>query len=103
MAHYNQSPVHECPEFLYDPRDHEKYAQSGDHEMKQIGLDWLAEVNSGGCHSWEDLVSLKKLWQGPLIVKGIMHVLVSFNIHCFFLFKCANRMLRKPWIAVQMA
>lgn len=93
MARYNRSPVHERPEFPYDPRDHEKYAQSGDHEMKQIGLDWLEEVNSGGCHSWEDLISLKKLWQGPLIVKGIMNVLVSliFIIHCVVLFKCSKQ------------
>jgi lactate 2-monooxygenase len=86
MARYNRSPVHERPEFPYDPRNHEKYVQSGDHEMTKIGLDWTEEVNSAGCHSWEDLVSLKKLWEGPLIVKGIMNVFVSliFIIHCFF-------------------
>ncbi|KAI0596242.1 FMN-dependent dehydrogenase [Biscogniauxia sp. FL1348] len=34
---------------------------------------WLSEIFSGNNRSWEELPLLKRLWPGPVVVKGIQH------------------------------
>ncbi|KAI5919228.1 FMN-dependent dehydrogenase [Camillea tinctor] len=34
---------------------------------------WLSEIFSGNNRSWEELSLLKRLWPGPVVVKGIQH------------------------------
>ena len=35
---------------------------------------WLAELNSGTYREWQHLETLKKLWDGPIVLKGIQTV-----------------------------
>ncbi|KAI1503247.1 FMN-dependent dehydrogenase, partial [Biscogniauxia marginata] len=34
---------------------------------------WISEVFSGNSHAWEHLDVLKRLWDGPIVLKGIQH------------------------------
>jgi len=36
--------------------------------------EWEGFVFSGAAHTWEDLELLKKVWDGPIVLKGIQHV-----------------------------
>ena len=40
----------------------------------QRSRDWLAILNSGTYRKWEHLEVLKKLWDGPIVLKGIQTV-----------------------------
>jgi isopentenyl diphosphate isomerase/L-lactate dehydrogenase-like FMN-dependent dehydrogenase len=33
---------------------------------------WLGEAFSGYAHSWEDLATLRRLWDGPVVLKGVL-------------------------------
>lgn len=35
---------------------------------------WIAEAFSGHAHTWEDLKTLRKSWDGPIVLKGILSV-----------------------------
>lgn len=80
MARYNQQPIHEHPEFPYDPVALDKKFLDGDEKTKEgifFGTEWLKECNSGLFRDWEDLRFLRDNWEGPLVVKGIQSVHVG--------------------------
>lgn len=35
---------------------------------------WIGQVFSGRAHTWEQLLFLRKHWDGPILLKGIQHV-----------------------------
>lgn len=35
---------------------------------------WISEVFSGEHHSWEDLAMLRRHWEGPIVLKGILSI-----------------------------
>ncbi|KAF8230040.1 oxidoreductase [Tricholoma matsutake] len=77
MARYNRQPIHERPEFPYDPVEIDQRYADGDEKTKDamfFGSQWLQECNSGQHHDWEDLKFLRDNWEGPLILKGIQSV-----------------------------
>lgn len=77
MARYNKQPVHERPEFPYDPVKTDKLLEEGDEKTKEntfLGMEWLKEANSGVFRDWEDLKFLQANWDGPIVLKGIQSV-----------------------------
>ncbi|KAI1161544.1 FMN-dependent dehydrogenase-domain-containing protein [Nemania serpens] len=36
-------------------------------------MAWLIEAFSGDNHSWKQLEVLKRYWDGPIVLKGILH------------------------------
>lgn len=38
----------------------------------EASQQWMADVFSGQAHPWEDLALLRKHWDGPIVLKGIM-------------------------------
>ena len=40
----------------------------------QASLYWIGEAFPGKSHAWEDIKILKKYWDGPIILKGILSV-----------------------------
>ncbi|KAI6039659.1 FMN-dependent alpha-hydroxy acid dehydrogenase [Pisolithus marmoratus] len=51
--------------------------ERGDEEAQRnisLGLEWLAEANSGAFRSWDHLKFIKDNWEGPVILKGIQRV-----------------------------
>ncbi|KEZ41998.1 hypothetical protein SAPIO_CDS6390 [Scedosporium apiospermum] len=59
-----------------DPVFREKfYARSGKTpEEDQLGASryWISEVFAAEHHSWEDLELLRELWEGPIVLKGVL-------------------------------
>ncbi|KAL8277891.1 hypothetical protein RQP46_009710 [Phenoliferia psychrophenolica] len=43
-------------------------------DIKRCSMAWLGEVNSGVFRTWKDLAFIRKNWDGPIILKGIMCV-----------------------------
>lgn len=83
MARYNRQPIHERPEFPYDPVEIDQRYADGDEKTKDamfFGSQWLQECNSGQHHDWEDLKFLRDNWEGPLILKGIQSVHVRLAL-----------------------
>ncbi|KAH8883953.1 FMN-dependent alpha-hydroxy acid dehydrogenase [Thozetella sp. PMI_491] len=35
---------------------------------------WTSDVFSGNAHRWEDLATLRKMWDGPIVLKGVLSV-----------------------------
>ncbi|KAG6818951.1 hypothetical protein H0H93_016913 [Arthromyces matolae] len=80
MARYGREPVHERPEFPYDPKAKDGLFLAGDAKTKEgvfFGAEWLKECNSGFYRDWEDLKFLRENWDGPLVLKGIQNVINS--------------------------
>ncbi|KAI0060406.1 FMN-dependent alpha-hydroxy acid dehydrogenase [Artomyces pyxidatus] len=78
MEHHNL-PVrqNDVPKFPFDAQRHRDLLQQGDAQARedtQLGMDWLAEANSGLFKSWEDLAFLRENWEGPILLKGIQSV-----------------------------
>ena len=40
--------------------------------MKQLGRNWARQIHSGLFRTWEELAFVRKHWEGPLMLKGIM-------------------------------
>ncbi|KAL7946343.1 FMN-dependent dehydrogenase [Trichoderma barbatum] len=62
-----------------DPVFRRKFAEMTDggtpEELTlQAAVYWIGTTYSGTCRSWEDLKILKKHWDGPIILKGILSV-----------------------------
>lgn len=74
MAKHNEKPTNEYLPWPYDASVYDKAYNEGDEKVKRLvklSLDWIGEINSGVFRSWDELESLKKLWDGPLVLKGI--------------------------------
>lgn len=62
-----------------DPVFRRKFAEFSDGETPescpiQASLYWCSEVFPGFTRTWEDLQILRKYWDGPIILKGILSV-----------------------------
>ncbi|KAL1686181.1 FMN-dependent dehydrogenase [Schizophyllum commune] len=61
--------------FPFDPAELDAKRANGDeHEiqMKQLGRNWARQIHSGLFRTWEELAFVRKHWEGPLMLKGIM-------------------------------
>jgi len=77
MGRYDKQPVHERPEFPYDPAKTDRLFEEGDEKTREnifLGMEWLKEANSGVFRDWEDLKFLQANWDGPIVLKGIQSV-----------------------------
>ncbi|KAJ7355646.1 oxidoreductase [Mycena albidolilacea] len=67
--------THNQPPFPFDYLGLRKKLVDQDEKAVQeaaIGMAWAQEVCSGRYRSWEDLAWLRKQWEGPLILKGVL-------------------------------
>lgn len=74
MAKHNEKPTNEYLPWPYDPSVYDKAYFDGDQEVKrrvELSLDWIGEINSGIFRNWDEIESLKALWDGPFVLKGI--------------------------------
>ncbi|KAI3573655.1 FMN-dependent dehydrogenase [Fusarium oxysporum f. sp. albedinis] len=60
-----------------DPVFRHKFAErtgggTPEDNVLEASRQWLADVFSGHAHPWEDLALLRKHWDGPIVLKGIM-------------------------------
>ena len=62
-----------------DPVFRKKFAERSEGETPegdpiQAGLYWTSEIHPGDSRSWEDLKILRKYWDGPIVLKGVLAV-----------------------------
>lgn len=62
-----------------DPVFRRKFAEMSDGDTPEdnpllASQAFIAEAFSGHAHTWEDLQVLRKLWDGPIVLKGILSV-----------------------------
>ncbi|KAF4988180.1 hypothetical protein FDECE_15156 [Fusarium decemcellulare] len=62
-----------------DPIFRAKFADKNNGDMPEdnplaASRYWISEVFSGEHHSWEDLALLRKHWDGPIVLKGVLSV-----------------------------
>ena len=60
-----------------DPVFRRKFAERTDGDTPeenklQAGMYWCSEIFSGASRSWEDLKVLRKHWDGPIVLKGVL-------------------------------
>lgn len=60
-----------------DPVFRKKFAEQNDGDTPEENVIsasryWISETFSGNAHSWEDLKLLRKHWDGPIVLKGIL-------------------------------
>ncbi|KAH6970656.1 FMN-dependent dehydrogenase [Ilyonectria sp. MPI-CAGE-AT-0026] len=60
-----------------DPVFRHKFAErtgggTPEDKVLEASQQWIADVFSGQAHPWEDLALLRKHWDGPIVLKGIM-------------------------------
>ncbi|KAF9005345.1 FMN-dependent alpha-hydroxy acid dehydrogenase [Hymenopellis radicata] len=63
--------------YPFDPAALDAKRAAGDeHEiqMKMLGRNWSREIHSGLFRTWDELAFVRKHWEGPLIIKGILAV-----------------------------
>ncbi|KAK0488961.1 FMN-dependent alpha-hydroxy acid dehydrogenase [Armillaria novae-zelandiae] len=53
--------------FPFDPADTEI-------QMQVLGKNWSRQIHSGLFRTWDELAFVRKHWEGPLILKGILSV-----------------------------
>ncbi|TFB04810.1 hypothetical protein CCMA1212_002716 [Trichoderma ghanense] len=68
-----------CANGFADPVFRRKFAEMSDggtpeENTVQASVYWIGEAFPGSSHSWEDIKILKKYWDGPIILKGILSV-----------------------------
>lgn len=64
---------------LSDPVFRRKFAEANDGETpeeNELGAvaAWLATAYSGHAHTWADLAVLRRHWEGPIVLKGVLSV-----------------------------
>ncbi|EIM87178.1 FMN-dependent alpha-hydroxy acid dehydrogenase [Stereum hirsutum FP-91666 SS1] len=78
MATQNLAPRNdERVPFPFDPAVCDAKRELGDEhekEMKVLGRNWSRQIHSGLFRTWEELEFVRKHWEGPLVLKGILHV-----------------------------
>ncbi|KAG6362975.1 hypothetical protein INS49_008070 [Diaporthe citri] len=62
---------------LSDPVFRRKFAEANDGESPEdnpllAAQAWIREAFSGHAHAWEDLALLRRHWDGPIVLKGIL-------------------------------
>lgn len=60
-----------------DPVFRKKFADMTDGETPedskiQAGMYWCSEIYPGVSRTWEDLAILKRYWDGPIVLKGVL-------------------------------
>ncbi|CAI4217809.1 unnamed protein product [Parascedosporium putredinis] len=68
-----------CSVAFSDPVFRKKFSEQNDGDAVEDNLIaasryWISTAFPGDHHSWEDLALLKKHWDGPIILKGILSV-----------------------------
>ncbi|KAK1250857.1 hypothetical protein MKX07_005412 [Trichoderma sp. CBMAI-0711] len=68
-----------CANGFADPVVRRKFAEMSDggtpeDNIVQASVYWIGEAFPGSSHSWGDIKMLKKYWDGPIILKGILSV-----------------------------
>lgn len=63
---------------LSDPVFRRKFAEANDGDTPEdnpllAAQAFISEAFSGNAHSWEDLKLLRKHWDGPIVLKGILN------------------------------
>ncbi|MCJ1311531.1 hypothetical protein MMC25_005204 [Agyrium rufum] len=51
----------------------EKHKKNIREDIILASSEWEKDVFSGAAHTWEDIATLKKYWDGPILLKGIQH------------------------------
>ncbi|EIW75035.1 oxidoreductase [Coniophora puteana RWD-64-598 SS2] len=77
MARHGLEPRHEQPAWPFVQDDLRAAAAAGDakaQEAIRFGAEWGKEMFCGAFRTWEDLEVIKKLWDGPVVLKGILAV-----------------------------
>ncbi|KAJ3736861.1 FMN-dependent alpha-hydroxy acid dehydrogenase [Lentinula guzmanii] len=76
-----QSPYkgHEYDKIPYpfDPVACDFAREAGDEfhtSLKSLGRNWSRQIHSGLFRTWDEIAFVRKHWEGPLILKGILHV-----------------------------
>ncbi|KAI0763553.1 FMN-dependent alpha-hydroxy acid dehydrogenase [Trametes elegans] len=67
----------DVPEFPYDPAKFDQLHAQGDAKTKravELAAAWGQQAVNGMFRTWEDMRFLRKNWEGPLIIKGIVSV-----------------------------
>lgn len=49
----------------------EKHGKEIEEDMSAAAAEWTSMVFPGLSHGWEDIKSLQKHWDGPIVIKGI--------------------------------
>ena len=68
-----------APSFPYDGAAMDAALARGDPDARELAAHsamWLRESVNGVFRTWEDVRALRKLWDGPVVVKGILSVQV---------------------------
>lgn len=76
-----QSPYggHEYSKIPYpfDPVACDSAREAGDEfhtSLKTLGRNWSRQIHSGLFRTWDEIAFVRKHWEGPLVLKGILHV-----------------------------
>ena len=70
----------DVPTFPHDPAEFDERVRSGDPkalELLRLGDAWMGHLAEGVYRTWDELAFIRKHWEGPLVVKGILSVEVS--------------------------
>ncbi|THH16269.1 hypothetical protein EW146_g4343 [Bondarzewia mesenterica] len=82
MARQGLQPRFDHPAFPFDPDALDKLRASGDEkelQAIQIGREWIKEISSGSFKTWDYISFLRKHWDGPIVLKGILCVEDAHN------------------------
>ncbi|KAI0754486.1 FMN-dependent alpha-hydroxy acid dehydrogenase [Daedaleopsis nitida] len=79
MKKYGLKPYahDDVPAFPYDPQEFDERVRNGDKkavEMMRLGDEWMGQLAEGVYRTWDELAFIRKHWEGPLVVKGILSV-----------------------------
>jgi lactate 2-monooxygenase len=50
-----------------------KYGAAPEDKILQASQEWIGDVFSGTPHTWEEIALLRAGWEGPIVLKGILH------------------------------
>lgn len=67
----------DVPAFPYDPAAFDARVRDGDPkalELLRLGDEWMGHLAEGVYRTWGELAFIRKHWEGPLVVKGILSV-----------------------------
>ena len=67
----------DVPAFPYDPAEFDERVRRGDMkalELLRLGDAWMGHLAEGVYRTWDQLAFIRKYWDGPLVVKGILSV-----------------------------
>jgi lactate 2-monooxygenase len=91
MRRFNRETTHQPPRFPYSPAYYDQMVNEGLQEAledSRMSSEWLGELKSEKkFRTWKDLASLRELWKGTFVIKGIQAMQVR-HIHPNS--RCAN-------------